>query len=112
MRERDDDAVAGAHEPGELVLGLGEPAGRDRGPLGLELERLAARERVELGRCLERQLHEPLVRPDGPHVVGLPDDVGGRASGATRSSGPSGAVVLALERDARVDEIARRSRAG
>ena len=51
VRERDDDAVAGAHEPGELVLGLGQPPRRDRGALRLELERLAARERVELGRA-------------------------------------------------------------
>ena len=53
VRERDDDAVARAHEPGELVLRLGEPAGGDRRPLRLELERLPARERVELRRTLQ-----------------------------------------------------------
>ena len=50
MRERDDDPLARPQERGELALGLGEPAGGDRGPLRLERERLGLRERVELGR--------------------------------------------------------------
>ena len=54
VRERDDDALAGADERGELVLRLGEPARRDRRPLRLERERLPLRERVELGRAVER----------------------------------------------------------
>jgi hypothetical protein len=51
--ERDDDALPGADERCQLVLGLGEPACRDRGPLRLECERLALREGIELGRASE-----------------------------------------------------------
>ena len=36
VREGDDDAVLGAKQGGELVLRLGEPSRRDRGPLRLE----------------------------------------------------------------------------
>ena len=75
VRERDDDAVAGANESGELVLGLGEAAGRDRRPLRLELECLPARERVELGGAVERDRRQPFLVPDRAHVVGLPDEV-------------------------------------
>ena len=75
VRERDDDAVAAADEAVQLVLGLGEPARGDRGPLRLEGERLRLRERVELGRALQRDLVEALLGPDAPHLVGLPDEV-------------------------------------
>ena len=47
---------AAVDEAVQLVLGLGQPAGRDRRPLRLERERLRLRERVELRRALERQL--------------------------------------------------------
>ena len=75
MREGDDDAVAAVDEAVQLVLGLGEAAGGDRGPLRLERERLRLRERVELGGALERDLVETLLRPDAPHLVRLPDEV-------------------------------------
>ena len=75
VREGDDDAVAGADEPGELLLGLGEPARRERRPLGLEGERLRLRERVELGRALQADRVEPLLGPDAPHLLRLPDEV-------------------------------------
>src|SRR5258707_59639 len=54
VRERDDDALSGAHERSELGLRLGEPARSDRGTLRLERERLVLRKRVELGRALQR----------------------------------------------------------
>ena len=76
MRERDDDALAGADERDELVLRLGEPARGDRGTLRLERERLPLRERVELGRAVERDGRESLLAPDAAHVVGLEDEVG------------------------------------
>ena len=76
MRKRDDDPVPAANEARELRLGLGEPACGDRRPLGLERERLSLRERVELGAALERDLAEALLRPDAPHLVRLPDEVG------------------------------------
>ena len=63
-------------KPGELVLRLRQPPRRDRGALRLELERLAAREGVELGRALERERLEALLLPDRAHVVRLPDEVG------------------------------------
>ena len=76
VRKRDDDSVAAANEARELRLRLGEPACGDRGPLRLERERLALRERVELGAALERDLLEALLRPDTPHLVRLPDEIG------------------------------------
>ena len=74
--KRDDDPVTAANEARELRLGLGEPACGDRRPLGLERERLPLRKRVELGAPLERDLLEALLRPDAPHLVRLPDEVG------------------------------------
>ena len=93
-------------KPVELRLGLGEPACGDRGPLGLERERLPLRERVELGAALERDLLETLLRPDAPHLVRLPDEVGravehrheiagdlGRDSRRPEASAPSGRLA-------------------
>ena len=76
VRERDDDAQAGTNERGELVLGLGEPARGDRGPLRLEREGLPHRQRVELGGAVERHGPVALLLPDRPHLVGLPHEVG------------------------------------
>ena len=76
MRERDDDVEPLAHEPAELVLGLREAARHERRALGVEREPLALRERIELGCALERELGDALVGPDGPHLVGLPDEIG------------------------------------
>ena len=75
MRERDDDAVAGADERSEVVLGLREPARGDSGSLRFERVRLPLRERVELGRPVERERGEPFLLGDAAHLVGLPDDV-------------------------------------
>ena len=73
--ERHDNAVVRTNESGELVLGLGEPAGGDRGPLCLELECLASRERVELRRTVERDRRESFFFPNGTDFVRLPDEV-------------------------------------
>ena len=81
MRESDHDAVPGAHEACELVLGLGEPTRRDRRALRLERVRLASRERVELGDPVELEDGEGFLLPDAAHLVGLPDEVGGRSTG-------------------------------
>ena len=78
MGERDDDAVPRTHEPEQLVLGLGEPAGRDRRPLRLELECLPSRERIELGGAVERDRRQALLVPDRAHLVRLPDEIGRR----------------------------------
>ena len=75
VREGDDDVEPLAEEPAELVLGLAEPARRDRRPLRVERERLGLRQRRELGRAVERQLVEALLAPDLAHLVGLPDEV-------------------------------------
>ena len=77
VRERDDDAVAGAHESRELVLGLGEAAGRDRRPLRLELECLPARERVELRGAVERDRRQPFLLPDRRTSSGCQTKSGG-----------------------------------
>ena len=76
MGERDDDAAALAKHPAELVLGLGEPARRDRRPLRLERVRLGTREGIELGGARERYRLERLLLPDAADVVRLPDEVG------------------------------------
>jgi hypothetical protein len=56
VRECDHDPVPCADEAGQLVLGLREATRRDRRALRLEGMRLPARERLELGRALEREL--------------------------------------------------------
>ena len=76
MRECDDDAVPGADQAGQLGLGLREPPGRHGRALGLERERLPARERIELGCAAQRQLRLELLGPDLPHLLRLPDQVG------------------------------------
>ena len=58
--------LSGADEACELVLGLREAARCDRGPLRFELERLAAREWIELRRTLERDRLEAFLLPDAP----------------------------------------------
>ena len=73
--ERDHDTVAAPDEAVQLVLRLREPAGGDRGPLGLERERLRLRERIELRRARERDLGQALLSPDAPYLVRLPDEV-------------------------------------
>ena len=81
MSERDDDAVPATDEGRELVLGLGQPAGGDGGPLRLERVRLGLRERVELRGAVERDRTEALLLGDATRLVGLPDDVGWAADG-------------------------------
>ena len=77
MRERDDDALPGAHERRQLGLRLGEAASGDRRALRLEGERLRLRERVELRRALERGRREDaVVLPHAPHTVRLEDEIG------------------------------------
>jgi hypothetical protein len=77
MREGDDDAQAGADEPGQLVLGLREAAGGERRAQRLEGERLSPRERIELGRALQRHRLQRLLLPDAPDLLRLPDEVRG-----------------------------------
>ena len=74
VREGDDHPVPGADEAGQLVLGLRQPARRDRRALGLEGVRLPARERLELRAALER-LFGAVFGPDLAHLLGLPDEI-------------------------------------
>ena len=76
MSERDDDAVPATDEGRELVLGLGQPAGGDGGPLRLERVRLGLRERVELRGAVERDRTEALLLGDAT-PVGLQTTSGG-----------------------------------
>src|SRR6187551_3447452 len=76
MRERHDDAIPRADEPGELVLRLGEAARRDGRPLRLEGVRLCLRERVELGRAVDGDRRKAIVLGDATYVVRLPHEVG------------------------------------
>ena len=55
VRERDDDVELLPQEAVQLVLGLREPARRERRALCVERERLALRQRRELGRAVERR---------------------------------------------------------
>ena len=74
--EGDDEVEALAQKPVELLLGFRQAPSRERGPLGVERERLPLRERVEHGCAVERERGETLLLPDLPHLVGLPDEVG------------------------------------
>ena len=100
VRERDDDAVARVGEAAQLVLRLGEPAGRDRRPLRLERVRLALRERVELGRALERGLGRAreLLGPDLAHLVRAPDEVRALRDRGHEVAGNRRRLVLVGER--------------
>ena len=91
MRERDDDTQPGPDERGELVLGLGEPARRERRPLRLERERLSLRERVELrgaGRAAARR--SPRSSQSRRTSSGCQTRSGTRSSTVTRSDGARG----------------------
>ena len=76
VREGDDDPLARAEQRHELVLGLGEAARRDRGPLRFERKRLCLRERVELRRARERRRFDAVLLPHPAHVVRLKDEIG------------------------------------
>ncbi len=104
MGKGHDDALAGTDEGGELVLGLGEPSRRDRGPLRLEGERLALRKRVQLGRARERgRMRDPVLLPDTAHVVGPKDEVGRVVEDGHEVVGGPRRLVLVGERE--LDEI-------
>ena len=75
VREGHDDAPPLSHHAGELVLGLGEPTRRDRGPLRLEDVRLRARKRVEACRAVQARMRERLLVPEAHDVVDLPDEI-------------------------------------
>ena len=81
MREGDDRAEPAADERRELLLGLREPAGGDRGALRLERDRLSGREGIELGCAVEGLRRELLFLPDRPHCFRLPDEVGRTGQG-------------------------------
>ena len=102
VREGDDDAVPRAHEARELVLGLGQPARGHGRTEGVERERLAAREGVELGRALEGHLRQALLAPHRAHALGLPDEVGsaleGRDEVVGRAGGRAAAVLVVSQR--------------
>ena len=101
--------LPGADEPEQLVLGLGEAARRDRRPLRLELERLPARERIELGGAVERDRRQALLVPDRAHLVRLPDEIGWAVDGrdqVARVDDPGFGVVLPAVRPLRVDALA------
>ena len=68
MRERDYGAEASADERAQFVLGLGEAAGGDRGPLRLERERLRLREGVPAASLPVEDL-PGLVDVDGERAV-------------------------------------------
>ena len=96
--------VPAADERAQLVLGLGEAAGGDRGPLRLERERLAGRERVELGRASSGTgSSPPPPRPCAPRPAARRGP-GRRSSGATRSVG-SGGGSSSVVGESRLDEI-------
>ena len=76
VRERHDHAASLPDHRGKLVLGFGEAAGGDGGPLCLEDMRLRTWKRVEPRRTLEVGRVEPLLPPHTDDVVELPDEVG------------------------------------
>ncbi len=76
VREGDDDVEPLAAQRAELVLGLGQAARGESRALGVERERLTLGQWVELAAALERGRRDPLLAPDGAHLVGAPDEVG------------------------------------
>ena len=114
VREGDDGAQAAADEGAQLVLGLGEPARCDRGPLRLEGERLARRERVELDRAARADRLELLLGPDLADLARAARRSRGRRGWARRGRPVSAEARSRLRRpraSARRDR-ARRSAAG
>ena len=98
VRERDDHAVAGAHERVQLVLGLRQSARGERRTLRLERERLARRQLVELRRAAQadRPRDPPPPRPAAPG----PAPRRGRGRPAARGRDrrePSALVVLQVD---------------
>src|SRR4029453_8082196 len=85
VREGDDDAQPGTDEGAQLVLRLGQPAGGDRGALGLERERLTARERIELGGAGERLRLELFLLPETAACIPLPHEVGWAVPGGNKN---------------------------
>ena len=74
-REGDDSPEAAADECTQFVLGLGEPSRCDRRALGLERERLAGWEWIELDGSIEGHGLELLLRPELAHLVRLEDEI-------------------------------------
>jgi hypothetical protein len=108
VREGDQHAPPLPEHPGELGLGLGEPARGDRWALGFEPVRLRVREGIERGRVVERHRIEAVLLPDAPDVLRLPDDVRWAAHRRYElvRPGRSGLVVEArLGRQRRLDEV-------
>ena len=92
VREGDDNALARTDEGGQLLLGLGEPARRDRRPLGLEGMRLATRERDRAAPPLRAAPASSCSSSQTRSTSsGSKTRSGGRSSTGTRSSGTPGA---------------------
>ena len=106
VRERDDDVELLAQQAAQLVLGLGETARGERRPLRVERERLALRQRRQLGRAVERDRRQALLRPDGLHLVERPDEVGRPVERLHEIGGRLERALLALVRaEVDLDEL-------
>ena len=103
MREGDDDALARAHERGELVLGFRQPTGDEGRPLRLEGERLARGKRVQQCRLAERHRLETLFLPDRADLVGLPHEIGTARHGPHQVGRDRDRLAVVDER--RLDQI-------
>src|SRR5581483_4351473 len=106
VREGDVDVEALPQEPAELVLGLAEPAGGERRPLRVERVRLPLRERVELGRPLERERLHAFLLPHLPDVVRLPDEVRNTVGDGDEVLQELGSDDLVLLWERHLDEVA------
>ena len=81
-----------------------EPARGDRRPLGLERERLARGNGSSSAAPSRSSGVEPLLLPDAPHVVRLPDEVGRAVDGRHEVARPR-RRHLVVARERRLDEI-------
>ena len=103
MREGDDDALVGAHERGELLLGLGEPACGDRGPLRLERVRLR---RAGTGRAARRPRAERASASPPPRRARPPPARRrGPGRGRVRHEVVRDSTSLVLVAQRRLDEV-------
>ena len=108
MRERDDDVELLAQQSAQLVLGLGEAARRERRPLRVERERLALRQRGQLGRPVERDRRQspPPPRPPAPRRATRRGRARGRTPARDRRAPRAPALLPVVGPEVDLDELA------
>jgi hypothetical protein len=79
--EGDDDSVAAPDEREQVALGLGQPAGRERGPLGFECVRLTGRQLRQVDCAAQAGRRAELLLGRADDLVPFPDEIHARQRG-------------------------------